>query len=301
MKSSLAKLTVCALLSSPFCISLSGNNYHGVDMASLAYNSTSSAADSIYSYEALIDSADYAVKSENWLQAIQYYKDALRINPGSPLNSKLFANIGICNANLGNLTQALESYDIALVKEPTNTNILSHRASTLMLMGDLDGASEVVSEVLHLDSIYAPARRLHGQIMLQKKDFESARKDFEILISIDPKDPWGPAGLAEVEFFYENYPEIIRLLKKALELQESQDFRLSLISAYLKTNKLSDAENLIRESIIIYPQSGEFYVMRGALHKIMHQNREAEADKKTAIQYGVDPKVVERYLPSIPR
>ncbi len=40
-----------------------------------------------------------------------------------------------------------------------------------------------------------------------------------------------------------------------------------------------------------------FYLFRGYLHKLNYRNEEAAADKKIALDKGLDPQIVEQYLP----
>ena len=251
------------------------------------------------SYESLIDSADNAIKSEDWNKAISFYQEALKLNPGSPLNSKLFVNLGICFTKLNKYPEALQSYEIAIIKEPQNPDFLYKRAITLLLTGDDKNALYDLDKAIEIDSLSIDSRRLRGQIMLKYNELEKALEDFNIIYKADPNEPWGAAGLGEIAYLRSDYKEAVSFLTKALELEENPDFRISLISTFLQLNLLQEAEGLIRESILLYPTSGEFYVMRGRLHKILHQNREVEQDKKIAIQYGIDPQIIEQYLPEI--
>lgn len=253
------------------------------------------------SYEALIDSADTCTRNNHWLEASNLYKEALKLYPGSPLNSKIFANIGVCYSNLERFDEALEAFDIALVKEPANVRILSQRATTNILAGNSEAALSDLKMALDVDSLAADPLRMHGQLMIASNDLNTARRDFLLLSEVSPHDPWGAAGLAEIEYMEGRPEESIPLYIKALEIEENPDFRISLITAMLDTYKLKEAEDLIRESIMSYPKTGEFYVMRARLNKILHQNSLAESDKKIAIEYGVDPQIIERFLHSAPR
>ncbi|MDE6271702.1 MAG: tetratricopeptide repeat protein [Muribaculaceae bacterium] len=250
------------------------------------------------SYEALIDSAENLTHLNLWSEASELYRQALRINPASPINSKIFANLGLCLTHTGNYDEALEAYDIALVKEPNSASILSGKGATLLIKGDITSARMILEEALAVDSLAPTALRLHGQIMLMENNHQIAESDFSRLTKADPADAWGHAGIAEVKMARNLYQEAIPLFVKALQLQESSDFRLSMIAAMLKSNHLADAEKAIREALAIYPQQGEFYLLRALLHKTLHQNRDMELDKKYAVEYGVDPQIIERYLNS---
>lgn len=252
----------------------------------------------ILSYEALIDSAENLTKDNCWDQAASFYRRALKLNPGSPLNSKIFANLGLCLTHAGKTDEALEAYDIALVKEPESPAILTGKSSTLILTGDFIKAEQNLSKALSTDSLFPDALRLHGQLMLMNNDIRQAGIDFERLSRVAPYDSWGPGGMAEVSLAQNDLKEAIHLFNKALQLNDNSDFRISLIACLLRSNLLADAENTIRESITLYPQQGEFYFLRATLNKLLHQNRQAELDKKYAVEYGVDPQIIDKYLPA---
>lgn len=251
------------------------------------------------SYEALIDSADNYSRLERWNDAARCYRESLRINPASPLNSKLFANLGICLTRLGDYSGAIQAFDIALVKEPESAKILSSRASAHLLAGNDSLALADLDRAIMADSTSASPRRMHGQLMLVAQNVDRAEQDFIVLSKYDPADPWGPAGLGEVYSARDDHQKAIAMFTKAIELEDNADFRISLISSMLACNKLADAEDTIRQSLAIYPRTGEFYLLRALLHKTLHQNHDAEIDKKVAIEYGVDPQTVEKYLPEI--
>ncbi len=255
-------------------------------------------ADSV-TYEDLIDSAESYANRENWEMAVELYRGALRKNPSSPLNSKIFANLGLCLTELNQLEEALEAYSIALIKEPDSHPILYARARTLARYLDFDGAEADLEKILASDSTDVKALRLHGQLMLIDRNDGKALDDFKRLSMIAPDDAWAYAGQAEALENKGRLEEAIPLYKRAIELSDSPDIRMSLINAMIKATKYYDAENAIREALIIYPTVGEFYLLRGILHKKLHQINDVEIDKKYAIEYGVDPQTVEKYLPKI--
>lgn len=149
---------------------------------------------------------------------------------------------------------------------------------------------------MELDSLNVNALRLHGQLMLLLNRPSAAETDFRRLMTTEPSDPWGPAGMGEIMTMKECHKEAAELLAKALALEESSDFRISLIGAQLKSNQLSQAESTINESVRLYPTQPEFYLLRAIFHLTMHQNQDAELDKNLAKQYGLEPQLIEKYI-----
>lgn len=248
-------------------------------------------------YEALLDSAETYYASQHWNEAADMYEQALRLKPSSPLNSKIFANLGICLVQIGNYPKAIEAFNIALIREPESTKILSAKAKAHILSGDNKSAKEDLKKVLDIDPDYPEALRLYGQILLFENNLDEASSIFDNLMKVAPADPWGPAGKAEIEMSNSNYKKAVELWSKALEMHESPDIRISIISALLADGLTAEAESSIREAIANYPRQGEFYLLRAILNRSLHQNRDAERDKKYAVEYGVDPQTIEKYLP----
>lgn len=249
------------------------------------------------SYEAYIDSTDNYIKRERWDDAARCIRESLRINPGSPLNSKLFSNLGICLTKTGDLNGALEAFEISLVREPDSPATLSARATTYTLLGNDDAALADLSRSLALDSLQQSALRLHGQLLLVKNRYEEAEQNFKTLLNNFPSDPWGSAGLGECAVNREEYAKAIPLFRDALKLSDSPDFHISLIHALLMDGKLAAAEEAINTALKEYSNVGEIYLLRGILHKKLYQNSDMELDKKLAKEYGVDQQTIDIYLP----
>lgn len=102
-------------------------------------------------YDELIDKAMDAVEQDSLLQAENYFKEALRLEPANMRNSLLFSNLGTIQRRMGKRKEALESYSLALNKTPFSVTMLLNRASLLMEMNDLDRAYTDYCGVLDLD------------------------------------------------------------------------------------------------------------------------------------------------------
>ena len=75
------------------------------------------------------------------------------------------------------------------------------------------------------------------------------------------------------------------------------EFQLGLIEKLGHTGKIQEALDAAKEAIAEHPHDGRLYLLRGWLKKQMLLYREADADRKLAIDYGVDPQTIERFLP----
>lgn len=249
-------------------------------------------------YEAYIDSADNYVAHERYADAARCYREALKTNPASPLNSKIFANLGICLTETRQYGLALEAFDVALVREPDSPSILTSRARTYLLTNNTEDAITDLNSALHTDSLYLPALRLRGHLHLLNSDYDAAKSDFGSICRHYPDDETGITGLASCYDRLADYPKAIELYRKALSISDEQDTNVALAGALINNNQLSEAREALREAIQRHPRCAELYLMRGVLHQRMFKPEEAATDKKTALNLGADPELADRLIPS---
>ncbi len=249
-------------------------------------------------YEAYIDSAENYVKRERYADAARCYRESLRINPGSPLNSKIFANLGVCLTGAGEYTEALEAFDVALVREPESTSILNSRARTWLLMNKPENAMTDLDTSLAIDSLQREPLRMRGQLHMLSHNQAKAATDFKSLALNFPDEAWGYAGQAQCLMAGNNYSDAIPLLEKAIEIDDNPDFITSLATAQIETEHLQEAKETLREAIRRHPREASLYIVRAILHTRLYENEAAALDKKMAIDLGADPTAVEALLPS---
>lgn len=248
-------------------------------------------------YSSRLDSIDNYIRRERWEDAARNIRFCLREYPASPLNAMLFTNLGICLTNMGDLTTAEEALNVALIRNPESSKALTSRALLYLLKGDNSKALEDFSSSLSIDSLQPIALQNHGLLLLSENLIENAEKDFVTLSRHFPSDPWGPAGRAEVRILQNDNESAILLLDDAIKIRDLPDFHISKISLLIEMQRFDLAKDAIREAINSHPRTGEIYLLRGVINRKFHLNEEAEIDKKIAEGYGVDPQIIDRYLP----
>lgn len=248
-------------------------------------------------YEAYIDSADNYASREHYVEAARCYREALRANPGSPLNSKIFANLGICLTETGQLTEAIDALDVALVREPSSPHILTSRARALLLSDRRQDALTDLDAALAADSLHLPALRLRSQLHMLTADYPKAETDFTTIHTHYPAEDLGAIGLAQCHMMRGDFDAAITLYREAITLADEADTHVALASALLNARRNSEAGEMLREAIRLHPRCGELYLMRGVLHQRMYRTEEAMTDKKTALSLGVDPAKADAVLP----
>jgi TolB-like protein/Flp pilus assembly protein TadD len=114
-----------------------------------------------------------------------------------------------------------------------------------------------VMEALRLDPNNAQAHALLSGIARRYDyDLETARKEQEVAVTLDPHDPvvlLSAAGLAAIEG---DYAEAVRLLKEALILDPvNPSIKVSLGHSYFGAGRLADAKSAYAEALELLPNA----------------------------------------------
>ena len=112
---------------------------------------------------------------------------ALKLEPGNFANSLLFSNLGVVRTNQGRYDEALEAFDLGVSVAPRASVIRTNRARTYLLMSRYDEALEDLNVSLGIDSVQEWPLSMRGLLLMNKNDFEGARKDFMLLAKKFPQ------------------------------------------------------------------------------------------------------------------
>lgn len=239
-------------------------------------------------YDELIDKAMDAVEQDSLLQAENYFKEALRLEPANMRNSLLFSNLGTIQRRMGKKEEALESYSLALNKTPFSVTMLLNRASLFLEMNDLEKAYTDYCSVLDIDRKNPEALMYRAYIYMKRRQYQEARLDYRSYLEMNPENKTARLGMALVnqkdrrfqesleEFnrLIVDYPKDASLLKARAELE---------VDMNLLDMALLDLENAAR----LTPDDPEIYVMCGDIYLLQDKKREAYVAFEKAIELGV--------------
>ena len=253
-------------------------------------------------YLQLADSAQFFIGKENWSEAARCTREALRIDPGNVGNVMLFNNLGLAAGMEGKIGEAMQSFDIALSRAPKSIPVLTSKAKIQIKASDTEGAMETLDSILELDSISEWPLQTRGLLRMRKGNYKGAFDDFMKLNKHYPDNTWGPGGLAKSMELQGHLSEAAGYYADAISRTKADDedrveFQLGLIENLGHTGKLTEALEAAKGAIHEHPHDGRLYLLRGWIKKLLLIYREAEADKKLAIDYGVDYQTVERFFP----
>lgn len=272
-------------------------------ISALIFEAVCASAQTASGYYQLADSAQYFIGKEQWSDASRCIRQALRLEPANVGNTMLFANLGLATGMEGKYGEAMQCFDIALGKAPKSVPVLTSKAKIQILASDTDGAMETLDTILSLDSMAQWPRQTRGLMRLRDKDFRDAYSDFSFLYKNFPNDSWGPGGLAKCMEAQGRPAEAAGFYLDAIQRCAADDddiveFQLGLIENLGHTGQLQEALDTAKDAISAHPHEGRLYLLRGWIKQKLLIYREAEADKKLALDYGVDPQIVEHFLPS---
>lgn len=255
-------------------------------------------------YLELADSARFYIARERWSDAARCTREALRLQPGNPGNVMLFSNLGLASGMEGKFGEAMQCFDIALSRAPKSIPVLTAKAKIQIKAADSEGAIQTLDAVLALDSVAEWPLQTRGLLRMRLHDYRGAASDLLKITKLYPSNTWGPAGMAKC-MEVQGYPsEAAGYYQDALARCGSDDpdkveFQLGLIENLGHTEKINEALEVVKEALTEHPHDGRLYLLRGWLRRKQYLYREADADKKLAIDYGVDPQNIERFLPEI--
>lgn len=253
-------------------------------------------------YLQLADSAQYFIGKENWSEAARCTREALRIDPANVGNIMLFNNLGLAAGMEGKIGEAMQCFEIALSRAPKSIPVLISKAKIQINSSDIEGAKETLDKILSLDSVAEWPLQTRGLLRMRDAEYKAAFDDFMKLSKCYPDNTWGPGGLAKCMELQGHLSEAAGYYADAIARTKGDDedkveFQLGLIENLGHTGKLTEALETAKEAINEHPHDGRLYLLRGWIKKLLLIYREAETDKKLAIDYGVDIQTIERFFP----
>ena len=267
-------------------------------------------------YISMAARADSLMVAADWEEAASQLTATLRAYPANSSNAMLFSNLGVCNRNLRRFPEALECFQIALVKAPSSTVVLTNRAKTYLLMDEKALALDDLETALKADSTLAEARTMRAMLRLEKGDIRGADDDFRHLLEQSAKNAGAPhadrdpsatyleechgiilAGAARTARLQGDSDRAAALYMETLRNQPDADTAVEALLYFLDTDKdLSETQKLIVEQARRHSRDGRIYLCMAALCKKRYQTSEMEANKKIAKEYGIDSQTIDNFL-----
>lgn len=255
------------------------------------------AAQAQTTYQQLTDRAAAAIEADSLLQAEQYIRQALALEPANAHNAMLFSNLGLLQQRRGENEKALESFNFALNFAPMAVPILLNRAALYMETGRLEWARKDYALVLDREPAHLEARLMRAYIYAQAHDYKSARSDYEYLLKLQPLSYSGRLGLATLCQKEGKCEEALNLISAMIANPRHPDRPFTPAETAVLYVARADMEHSlghldlalidIEEALNRDKNLPEAYVLRGRIHLKQNLKQAAKQDFEQARALGV--------------
>lgn len=247
-------------------------------------------------YDELVDKSLAAIEADSLMQAENYIREAVRLEPADVRNALLFSNLGTLQRTRHRYEQALESYNYALNFAPKAVPILLNRATLYMEMNRPEQARVDYSLVLDLDKENHEALLMRAYILMKQRNYKESQADYERLLQLQPKSYNGRLGLVTLHQHQGNYNDALAIvggmIVEGAELQawgNRNQAMLYVARAGIENEQQHTELALmdLEEAIKIDPNLSDIYLLRGQIYLSLRRGSLAKDDFETCVRLGI--------------
>ena len=181
-----------------------------------------------------------------------------------------------------NLEKAADFYARALELEPDNIMVIEAHGATCLELGRLEEAMSDFQFALEIDPESPDALYGRGHTFFRMEKIQEAKRDLLRVVELDPDSALAWSMLGQLALYDEDFSLAIRLLKKALEVDED-----ILVSGFLGQAHMGmeDYEEAVRYFILALefePEEADYYAQRGVALFFLKRFEEAIRDFNAA-------------------
>jgi len=176
------------------------------------------------------------------------------------------------------LDKALKAIEGVEKKQPDNPATYNLRARALLAKNDIAGARRSFEKALSINPTFFPAVSSLARLDLIDKKPDDARKRFETLLAIDPKNTQSLLALAELKVANGGTAaEVTAAIEKAISAGPSEiGPRLTLIQYYLKNKDIKKALGAANEAASSIPDKPEILEALGRTQQLSGDFNQAQ-------------------------
>ncbi len=254
-----------------------------------------------YTEEAFVHKASHYFKSENYFQAVRYYKKLISMGSADEKN---YINIAISLIKTGNYNSAIKHLSFMEQNNMVSGDIYYLLAySYYSKIKKFDKVNDFIVPIRYLeksletDSKNKNVYKLLGTIYEKLNEFEQARKRYEKALSEDLGNSYEFYGLIANTYFKENrYDEALKFYKKAVETNRNYISSYNNIAEiYAMQNNFTEAENYYKKAIEISPEYVFPYYKIGCLYFIKQEYETAIKWYNKALEIEPNETIVNYY------
>jgi tetratricopeptide (TPR) repeat protein len=167
----------------------------------------------------------------------------------------------------GKSREALRIFEDGLKTEPHNVQLLNAAGSALMLMNEFDQAGQHFAQAISVQPRFIPAHKNLGISLWMGGKGNEARKEFELVLRADPKEPTAKLFLGLIAARQRDFPSTIRYLEQTPSslLENRPEALLALAGSYYECNRPEDGTATIRRIRLLPALPVEWASLAGKL------------------------------------
>ena len=157
------------------------------------------------------------MKQGDFKKAVDHYLRDLEINPGRIINHK---KLGALYLDMGDLDNALKHYSKALLTESADSKVFFHIGSLYAEKGNIESAIECYQTALKLEPEYEQAYYDLGRLWHGKNDLDKAEKMYKKALEIRQNYPEVYNSLGNIDLMRGKITKAVEKYKTAIELKK---------------------------------------------------------------------------------
>lgn len=237
-------------------------------------------------YYIYADSADIAVKAENWPRAENLILKALRLEPSAPGNLMLMSNLGLVQLYLDRPDDAVRTLSDALVGAPESLVLLGNRARVFAASGHDREALADYTRMLEIDSASTTALFGRGMIALALTDLETAQRDLTLLEHYDPDSRNTHMAMGTLHMLRREYEAAEIHYTALIDDEPDDEFYLARAICRMMTGHYTEASADLNAGLVLNPENPDLYAQRAMLSKLTYRMSDYDLDMRVARRLG---------------
>jgi tetratricopeptide (TPR) repeat protein len=226
------------------------------------------------------------------------YKEALhkssKLVEQFPNSIHLYNIIGAANQNLGQLDEAIEAYNKALIIKPDFAEVYYNMGNVLKDQGKLDEAIDAYNKALSLKPDIAEVYNNIGVVLKDQGKLKEAMEAYNKALSINPDYTEAYNNMGNALKDQGKLEEAIETYTKALFTKPNYAVAYNNIGNALKdTDKLDEAIEAYKTAISIKPNYADAYYNMGVT--IQQQGKKTEAIQAYKKALSINPDYADAY------
>ena len=236
-----------------------------------------------------VERGDRYIQDKNVEAAIIEYRNAVQHDPRY---GEAYRKLAAAYLSHGDGAEAVRAAVTAAELLPDVPEAQLEAGSLLLLAGKFADAKKLADRVLAANPKDVRARVLLGNSTAGLKDVDSAIKEFEEAIRLDPQQSGIYTGLASLKASSGDPVAAERIFKQAISTDpQSTNPRLALAHFYWSNDRIQEAEAVMKEAHGLKPGDSRVNVTLALFYQATRRRTEAEPYLRAAAETGDDPRL----------